>query len=109
MAWRSTDQLAADGGGGRAIEGDCTKLRKIVQQMFDLVVLCEADRLVEAAATPGRGDHVPQPDAPFGEAGKPSLVRYRAQLLADRAAKQSPELVRRVRIILPRDERSVPR
>ena len=75
--------------------------------MVDAVVLGFADRLVEAAAPAGRGDHVPQPDATCRKAFEPRVIGQRLQLFPDRAAEQAPELVGRMRIVTFGRERGV--
>jgi hypothetical protein len=40
----------------------------------------------------------------FGKSGQSLLISQRLQLLADHCPEQAPELVGRVRIILPRGE-----
>src|SRR5579884_958334 len=57
-----SDQFSPHGGRRRPVEGDRPQVGKIMEQMLDPVVLGLADRLVEAAGTAGRSDHVPQAD-----------------------------------------------
>jgi len=107
MRRRLADQPPPDACGRRSVEGDRAKLGKIVEEVLDLVVLRLADGLVEAAAAAGRCDHVPQSDAPVGQASQAIFVIERLQLLADRLPQQPPELIRRMRVIAPRSERGV--
>ncbi len=80
-----------------------------MEQMLELVVLGIANCLVEAAASAGRSDDVPQAYTPFGQPLEPPIIIQRLQLFADRCAEQPPELVGRVSIITPRRERCVAR
>ena len=75
--------------------------------MTDAIVLGFADRLVEAAATTGRSNHVPKADAVFGKATQPLIVGEPLQLLTNGKAEQAPELVGRVRVITLGCERRV--
>jgi len=107
--WRLADEPAPDPSGRRSVEGDRPEHRKIVEQMFELIVLRFADRLVEAAAPARRSDDVPQADATVAQPLEPPVVLQRLQFLADRRAEQPPELVCGVRVITPRRERGVSR
>src|SRR5690348_379989 len=109
MRRRLADELAADGRGGRTVEGDRLEIVKIVNEMLDPVVLCLADRLVEAPAATCRRDYIPQPDAPLSKPLQPDFVSERLQILSDRRPEETPELVRRVSIVAPRGKRCVAR
>ena len=107
MSRRLSDQLAPDDRGGGPIESDRAERRIIAKQMLDPVVRGLADRLVEAAGPCRRSDDVPQADMAVGEARQPRLIIQRTKLFAEHAAQQPPELIGRMRIILPGRKRRV--
>lgn len=77
--------------------------------MPDAIVLCLADRLIEAAATAGGSNNVPKSNATMGKTTESLIVIERLQLLADGKTQQAPELIGRVRVIMSRRERGVAR
>ena len=48
-----------------------------MKQVLNLVVLGVADRLVEAASAAGRGDYVPEADAPLRQPHQSLLILHR--------------------------------
>src|SRR5689334_14033075 len=104
---RLADQAAPDARRGRAVECDSSDVRKVAEQVLDLVMLGEANGLVEASASHGGRDHVPQADASLSQPLEPLFIRQRLQLFADRQTEQPPKLVCRVRIITLSRERCV--
>ena len=80
-----------------------------MDEVLDPIVLCFADRLVEAAATTCRRNDVPQANASFRETFKSVIVIERVQILPGHDAEQSPELVGRVSIVTASRERGIAR
>ena len=104
---RPGDELAPGGRCRGAVEGDRPKIRKILQKVRDAVVLCSPDRLVEAARPTCRGNDVPEADPALRKPSKPPFIIERPQIFTDRYAKESPELVGRMRIIAPGSKRRI--
>ena len=73
-----------------------------MDEMFEPIVLGSTDRLVETAMPGCRGNHVPQADASSGETFQSLVVRKRLEILVQRGADQSPELIQGMRIVAPR-------
>jgi len=67
--------------------------------MLNAVVLCVPDRLIQAARPRSGRDHVPQAEPAIGQPFKPFVVGQSLQILVNGASEQTPELVRRMRVI----------
>ena len=78
-----------------------------MQQMLDAIVLRLPNLLIEASSPGGGGDNVPQADTPTFQAVQPLPIFQLRQLFSDDFTKQAPELIGRMRIILPCGQRGI--